>query len=109
MSGRNTNQIIKNFEKLNEKDLLKFFPNDVLSYYPNPVKDELFLKWELIDENKVATIDLFSTNGQILKKMIIKSNQDSEVISFQALASGIYFVSLNYTDGNQKQIKIVKR
>jgi Secretion system C-terminal sorting domain len=99
----NQSQPIKNFEDL------EAFAGDVLSYYPNPVKDELFLKWEMIDENKVVSIELFSTSGQMMKQITIKNRQQSETISFQALAAGIYFVSLNYSDGNQKQIKIVKK
>ncbi len=41
---------------LKEEDLQKFFPEDVISYYPNPVKEELYLKWELKDENLVNSI-----------------------------------------------------
>ena len=47
-----------------EEDLLKFSPEDVISYYPNPVREELYLKWELVNENKVSSIEVFSINSK---------------------------------------------
>jgi len=52
---------------LKEEDLQKFFPEDVISYYPNPVKEELYLKWELKDENLVNSIQVYGLSGQLLK------------------------------------------
>ena len=47
-SSRITNEPEKDFSKLEDSDLQKFFPQDVISYYPNPVKEELYLKWDII-------------------------------------------------------------
>ena len=57
---RLVNQNVKKTSELKQEDLIKFFPEDVISYYPNPVKEELFLKWELTDNNKVTTIAVFN-------------------------------------------------
>lgn len=106
--SRNAQEDYKDISNLEDTDLQKFFPEDVISYYPNPVKEELFLKWELINENKVSSIDVFTLNGQVLKSIKENLSQNSLVISFQDYPTGIYFLNLNYTNGDQKSIKIVK-
>lgn len=106
--SRNAQEKYKEVSNLEETDMQKFFPEDVISYYPNPVKEELFLKWELIDENKVSSIDVITLNGQLLRTIKENLNQNSLNISFQEYPTGVYFLSLNYTNGDQKNIKIIK-
>lgn len=106
--SRNAQETYKNVSQLEDSDLEKFFPEDVISYYPNPVKEELFLKWELVNENKVSSIDVFTLNGQVLKTIKENLSQNTLVISFQEYPVGVYFLSMNYTNGDQKSIKIVK-
>ena len=98
----------KELSKLQDSDLNKFFPEDVISYYPNPVKDELFLKWDLINDNKVDNIVIFNLLGKTITTLNNFSNKNETIISFQALTDGVYFVNLNYADGDIKTIKIVK-
>lgn len=106
--SRNSQETFKEVSNLEEADMQKFFPEDVISYYPNPVKEELYLKWELVNENKVSSIDVFTLNGQVLKTIKENLSQNSLIISFQEYPIGVYFLSLNYTNGDQKSIKIVK-
>lgn len=106
--SRNSQETYKEVSNLEEADMQKFFPEDVISYYPNPVKEELYLKWELVNENKVSSIDVFTLNGQVLKTIKENLSQNSLIISFQEYPIGVYFLSLNYTNGDQKSIKIVK-
>jgi len=106
--SRNAQETYKDVSQLEDSDLEKFFPEDVISYYPNPVKEELFLKWELVNENKVSSIDVFTLNGQVLKTIKENLSQNSLIISFQEYPVGVYFLSLNYNNGDQKSIKIVK-
>ena len=63
-SAKTTDSIPKEIAELKEEDLLKFSPEDVISYYPNPVREELYLKWELVNENKVSSIEVFSINSK---------------------------------------------
>lgn len=98
----------KKYTELTQNDFLKFFPEDVISYYPNPVKEELFLKWELQDNKKVVSIDIFSITGQFMNKSSI-SNTTSAIVSFSQFSSGTYLVSLNYDTGEQKTITIIKQ
>lgn len=87
----------------------KFFPEDVISYYPNPVKEELFLKWELANNNTVSSIKVYSLSGQLLKNYQNLGKKNSEKISFQEYAMGVYTVLLNYSNGENKSIKIIKQ
>lgn len=52
--AKNAQGVYKETSQLEDSDLQKFFPEDVISYYPNPVKEELFLKWELVNSNTVS-------------------------------------------------------
>lgn len=94
---------------LKEEDLQKFFPEDVISYYPNPVKEELYLKWELIEGNLVNSIQVYGLTGQLLKSYSGLETNSAQNIPFQAYPSGTYAVVLYYTNGEQKTIKIIKQ
>lgn len=108
-SSRTTNESIKEISDLEESDLQKFFPEDIISYYPNPVKEELYLKWDLINENEVSSIEMFNLNGQLIYSYKNKPFQNAHTISFYDYPTGVYFVNLNYSDGEKKSIKIVKK
>jgi hypothetical protein len=105
--NRIKNEDIKEYKDLVKNDLQKFFPEDVISYYPNPVKDELYLTWELVNENKVSSIDIYAITGQIIKT-INNLTENKIVVSFQEYNTGTYLVNLNYTSGDQKSITIIK-
>lgn len=100
---------IKEIEAITEEDLQKFSPSDAISYYPNPVREELYLKWEVIDQNTISSIQVYSVSGQVLKNYAGNTVSNSVTVPFQEYSSGIYLVQLNYTDGDQKRIKIIKQ
>lgn len=100
---------IKEIEAVTDEDLLKFSPEDVISYYPNPVREELYLKWELKDETFVKAIQVIGVNGQVLRVYGNTKNTSTQNIPFQNLPTGVYIVSLSYNNGEQKTIKIIKQ
>lgn len=109
-SGKNlTTETPKEISELKEEDLLKFSPEDVISYYPNPVREELYLKWELTKENKVSSIEVFSINGQRVNVYSNLEKENTKNIPFQEYPQGTYLVLLNYTNGEQKSITILKQ
>lgn len=108
-SAKPSKEEVKEIEALVEDDLLKFSPEDVISYYPNPVKEELYIKWELKDDNYVNSIQIFSITGQLLRSYHPTVHNDSQNIPFQDYATGVYAVMLSYSDGDQKSIKIIKQ
>ncbi len=99
----------KDLIEFKEEDFLKFSPSDEFSYYPNPVKEELYLKWESINENKVSSIEVYSITGQILKHYHGLESQNTKNISFQEYVKGTYLVVLNYLNGEKKSITILKQ
>ena len=102
-------ETVLNKEDLKVTDLLKFQPEDTFSYYPNPVKEELYLKWELKDENKIKQINVITSNGTQLKSFSDIENTDNFSISFQEYPTGLYFLELIYVTGEPKTIKIIKQ
>lgn len=98
----------KEITALKEKDLQKFFPQDAISYYPNPVKEELYLKWELVPQKNVTTIYLYGLNGTVLKTYDNLLQTNSLNVPFFNYPTGTYLVVLLYSDGEQKTIKIIK-
>lgn len=109
-STRTSENIIpKEVTELKEEDLLKFSQEDVISYYPNPVREELYLKWELTNENKVSSISVLSINSQHIKTFSNLEKENTKNIPFQEYPLGTYLVVLNYTNGEQKSITILKQ
>ena len=99
----------KDPEQLEESDLAKFVPEDNFSYYPNPVKEELYLKWDNSTETKISSIKLFSLNGSLLKSYDNQENLMNQNVHFGNYPSGIYFIVLGYNTGDEKSIKIIKQ
>jgi len=93
---------------LKEEDLQKFSPEDVISYYPNPVKEELYLKWELVADKTVTDIQLYDLNGRVLQNFGKLEKSNSLNIPFLNYPRGTYLVMLVYNDGESKTIKISK-
>lgn len=107
-AAKSVNNNIKEVSELKNEDFEKFFENDVISYYPNPVKEFLHLKWELINDNRLKSIQLHTLSGQLQKEINSLENTQSQSISFQNLPNGMYILTLLYTNGDQKTIKIIK-
>lgn len=100
--------IPKEIIALQEEDLQKFFPEDVISYYPNPVKEELYLKWELVADKTVTNIQLYDLYGRVLQNYGNLDKVSNLNIPFFNYPTGAYLVVLIYNSGEQKTIKIVK-
>lgn len=98
----------KNSENSSEDNLLKFFPEDIISYYPNPVKEELFLKWDLVDNNYVNEIQLFDINGRLVSTISDLKDTDRTTVQFSFLPKNIYLIVLVFKNGESKSIKISK-
>lgn len=106
--GKDGTVISKDVSEITDADLIKAFPEDNISYYPNPVKEELYLKWELIDGNKVSEIQIYSLTGQLVGSYNKLENTNEKILYFQKYPQGMYDVLLVYTNGEQKSIKIIK-
>ncbi|WP_111310068.1 T9SS type A sorting domain-containing protein [Confluentibacter sediminis] len=102
------NEKTKEITALEGEDLQKFSSEDVISYYPNPVKEELYLQWELIEDNYVYSIQVYGLNGQVVQTFPNLEKKNNQNIAFQMYPIGMYAVVLFYNNGEQKSIKIIK-
>lgn len=109
LTSKTTKELLKNVATPSEENFLKFAPEDVVSYYPNPVREELYLKWELINENSVSKIEIYSLDGKLMRHLSNLEKENSKTISFQEFPTGHYSVILLYTNGEQKPITIIKQ
>lgn len=108
-TSKKSKEVPKEIAAITEEDLEKFFPEDAISYYPNPVREELYLKWSLIDDNYVTSLIVYSFNGQVLKSYYQSNEKNAQTIPFQPYPAGIYLIALHYKNGDQKTIKIIKQ
>jgi hypothetical protein len=102
-------QTHKEIAELLPEDLQKFSSSDIISYYPNPVLEILYLKWELINDNQVNKIELYSSTGQFIAVVNNTNKTDSAEIPFQNYPTGNYLIVLQFANGDQKSIKIIKQ
>ncbi len=80
-----------------------------VKYFPNPVKSELYMEWQTIDNNSLKSIFVFNTVGELLEEYKELSNTNNYTLPFQDYPQGIYFVEFLYTNGDQKSFKIIKQ
>lgn len=90
----------ENLEKVTE---------DLISYYPNPVKEELYLQWDLKEDNYVTSVKVYSIAGQVVRNYKTNGATKNLIIPFQSFPSGVYIVLLSYKAGEDKSLKIVKQ
>jgi len=77
--------------------------SDKISFYPNPVQDQLFIEIEF----EGALYVLLSTqDGRIIHEERIEITQNSGVVNFKNVPSGIYFIKVINKD---EQIAYVKK
>ncbi len=101
-------KVLKEVAELQDEDLEPLATGDLISYYPNPVKEELYLKWELQQNKAVTTIQLFDLNGRLLQNYSNLEKKNNLNIPFYNYPNATYLVIMMYNDGEQKTIKIVK-
>ncbi len=82
---------------------------DKVTFYPNPVQEELNVRWELIVNRTVQNIAIYNINGAIMQVYNDLQNETLKVLPFGSYPSGMYIVSLTYSDGEQKSLQIIKK
>lgn len=108
IGNKQTPKPVKEIKDIVEADLIKADIYDDLKYYPNPVKEELFLKWESSDGTTVKSMSLYSLNGQLIKTVTDLEQFNTYTFPFQQLPQAIYSLVLNYSNGEKKSLKIIK-
>jgi len=68
--------------------------NSEVKVFPNPAKEGQ----EVVVEHKnIRTIELYTTNGQLVNRVELADEQDVATIQLNGLASGLYVVVINQT------------
>ncbi|MFA9189391.1 T9SS type A sorting domain-containing protein [Flavobacterium magnesitis] len=104
-----TGKKVKDSKEITKEDLITSEVSDEISYYPNPVKEELYLTWELVNDKTVSSIGVYAINGQTLQSFQKRNKVNTQTIPFQSYPTGVYTVVLMYSNGEQKSIKIIKK
>lgn len=100
---------ISNPKDLKKEDLVTSEVSNLISYYPNPVREELYLSWELANNNAINSIQIYNLNGSLLRTFQGLETQNIVTIPFIDYPTGNYLVLLVYSNGEQKTIEIVKK
>ena len=79
-----------------------------VKYYPNPVKNELYMEWQTIDNNNLTHIVINNIAGDLLKDYKDVNTVTNYTLSFEGYPQGVYFVKFMYNNGEQKTFKIIK-
>jgi len=99
----------KSAEDIEEKDFIDEIESIRISYYPNPVKEELYIKWNNVEGNKLVGIELYTLNGQVLKKIENLKSDELIILPFRDYAVGYYNLMLIYSNTESKLVKIIKQ
>ncbi|ALM48931.1 hypothetical protein AMR72_08545 [Flavobacterium psychrophilum] len=92
----------------NTRELTKSSEYADIMYYPNPVLEELYIKWQ--NENShVTEIMVYTNTGQIIFSYKDLLDTDNTKISFQNLSEGMYNVVMIYSNGDQKNLQVIKK
>lgn len=79
--------------------------SDAIKVYPNPAKDYIIISWDNLGIN-YASITLMNNLGQIVFKKSINSN--SNTISVNELANGMYYLKIDSSSGQLIKKLIIK-
>lgn len=88
---------------LSEKTLNQF------TYFPNPVRQELNLLWKNNPHRRITSVSVYTLSGRRVRYASPLNLQESLVLSFSALASGVYEVVALTSDGKTEAFKILKK
>jgi polyhydroxybutyrate depolymerase len=77
--------------------------NSLLQLYPNPTNDLLTIK----SDKSISKICFYSAYGQIVK--ILEINNNEAIVSINKLPYGMYFVRVNFHNGDRWNGKIMKK
>lgn len=104
-----TGKKAKDLKEITNEDLITSEISDQISYYPNPVKEELYLFWKLVNDKTVSSIQVYAINGKVLQSFQKMDKVSLQTIPFQSYPRGVYAIVLMYSNGEQKSIKIIKK
>lgn len=76
-----------------------------VTVYPNPVQNQLFVSYE--DLGQIQNVSVFSTGGR--KMYVSNSLLNNQSIDMSAWETGVYFLVIRNTKGEQAVKKVIKK
>ena len=80
-----------------------------LTYFPNPVSQELTLLWKNNPHRRITSVSVYTLGGKCVHYASPLNLQESLILPFSALASGVYEVVALTSDGKTEAFKILKK
>lgn len=80
-----------------------------LKYYPNPVKEDLFVNWEEISNDRVLELWIYNATGQLLEKHFTVVGESIAMINFSDYPVGMYQVILFFQNQEEQILRIIKK
>lgn len=80
-----------------------------ISYYPNPVLEQLHIDWTNDENSYLKKIEVYSMSGQLIVSQENPKDKNNTILEFSNMAQGIYNITFEYSDGQSKTIKVVKK
>ncbi len=108
LDNKKTNENPKSITDLTASDLIKSDIYDDIKYYPNPVKEELYVFWDLVNGNDVESIQLYNINGKLISSFDNLRKAGNFTVPFQVLPEGMYSVTMIFKNGEKKSLKVIK-
>ncbi len=102
----NVKKALKDIDQLHDKGLLfknKVEPSDITSF-PNPTDDYTTIQ----SSKKVDGYEIYNLSGSLLFSKNVDAQQEFKVTT-DGLSTGVYMVQLNFEDGTQGNIKLMKK
>ena len=95
------------YEIINNNSSVGIVENDrlILSVYPNPAQNNVFVNYELSQNNNV-TLKIMSFEGKIVYANVLTTTDGTIEINTAELADGIYFITMQ-SQGFNKTVKLI--
>ncbi len=90
-------------------DFAKCNTETIVELAPNPTQGDVFVSFN--SNTNAVRLNLYDMYGRILQQQVLQTNSGSNTVqlSTTALAKGIYFVSIDTTEGKTNMVRFVKQ
>jgi len=81
----------------------RIYDYTIIDYYPNPVTNVLNVE----SKETISKFEMYDMNSRLIVKEVVNKNEFE--IDFSRNGSGVYLVKLFTSEGNSKELKIIKK
>ena len=89
---------------------IEYSPGE-LAFYPNPAYDLFIFQGSFVNKTEKVNLEMYNNLGQLIMKreLTVTGNTVTENIDMKDLKPGLYFVSVDFENGQKISRKIVKK